>query len=600
MEKGRARAALLAAALAALIPFSATPAYAIEATLSAPGASEDLQGTLRAASSLFGPGAEQLDTVQELLAASRSDYRTLVQVLYDAGYFGPTVSIRMDGREVAAIPPLNPPSNVGKIEILVDTGPAFRFGTARVAPIPPSTKLPKSFESGKPASTGAIIDAAAAGQQEWRNIGHAKATVGDQNITANHSQSVINADIELVPGPELRFGKLKITGETDVHEDAIRRIAGFPSGDKFSPDEIQDVGSRLRRTGTFSTVAIKEAEVANPDGTLDFEAEFEDLPKRHLSFGVEISSNEGLDLSADWMHRNLFGNAEKLRFEARISNIGGEGDIDGRIGIRLDRPDTFGPDDSTYYLLEAEVLDEEHYKARQATLGAGVRREFSDDLFGEAGVALVYVDSDDAFGSREFVYFGIPAKIERDKRNDKVSATSGNFLSATVMPFAGIKSMPAGLHMSADGRYYRSLDKAGRFVLAGRVQLGSVIGPDLDEVPPTLLFFSGGAGSVRGHPYESLGIPVAGGIAGGKSYAAVSAEIRGYVTEKIALVGFYDFGMVGAESYLDDSAESHAGAGIGVRYDLGGFGPLRLDIATPVSGDTDDGIQFYIGIGQAF
>jgi translocation and assembly module TamA len=132
------------------------------------------------------------------------------------------------------------------------------------------------------------------------------------------------------------------------------------------------------------------------------------------------------------------------------------------------------------------------------------------------------------------------------------------------------------------------------------VQLGSVIGPDLDEVPPTLLFFSGGAGSVRGHPYESLGIPVAGGIAGGKSYAAVSAEIRGYVTEKIALVGFYDFGMVGAESYLDDSAESHAGAGIGVRYDLGGFGPLRLDIATPVSGDTDDGIQFYIGIGQAF
>ena len=41
------------------------------------------------------------------------------------------------------------------------------------------------------------------------------------------------------------------------------------------------------------------------------------------------------------------------------------------------------------------------------------------------------------------------------------------------------------------------------------------------------------------------------------------------------------------------------GAGLGLRYDTG-FGPIRFDVATPVAGDTGDGVQIYIGIGQAF
>jgi outer membrane protein assembly factor BamA len=51
--------------------------------------------------------------------------------------------------------------------------------------------------------------------------------------------------------------------------------------------------------------------------------------------------------------------------------------------------------------------------------------------------------------------------------------------------------------------------------------------------------------------------------------------------------------------FLDDSANSHAGAGLGVRYDTG-IGPIRFDIASPISGDTGDGVQFYVGLGQAF
>jgi translocation and assembly module TamA len=42
------------------------------------------------------------------------------------------------------------------------------------------------------------------------------------------------------------------------------------------------------------------------------------------------------------------------------------------------------------------------------------------------------------------------------------------------------------------------------------------------------------------------------------------------------------------------------GAGIGVRYDTP-FGPIRVDLATPVrGGSVGEDIFLYIGIGQAF
>ena len=58
--------------------------------------------------------------------------------------------------------------------------------------------------------------------------------------------------------------------------------------------------------------------------------------------------------------------------------------------------------------------------------------------------------------------------------------------------------------------------------------------------------------------------------------------------------------MIGADSVPGSDGESHAGAGIGLRYNTG-IGPIRVDLGVPVSGD-DDGSSFhiYIGIGQAF
>ncbi len=68
---------------------------------------------------------------------------------------------------------------------------------------------------------------------------------------------------------------------------------------------------------------------------------------------------------------------------------------------------------------------------------------------------------------------------------------------------------------------------------------------------------------------------------------------------KLGAVGFLDLGSVGAEKYPDFKSFS-AGAGVGVRYDLG-FAPLRADIGFPLNRRAGDApFQVYISIGQSF
>jgi len=589
--------------LALCLALSPVAASALDTEFKAPGAPDELRERLQTASAVMAAEARGLDTVQELLAAAQADYNTLVQVLYDQGYFSPVIQIRLDGREAAAIQPLNLPRSIERIEITVDPGRPFRFGRAEVAPLAPGTDLPGGFTPGQRATTGAIRDAAVAGIKGWRETGHAKAAVGSQRITADHASARLDAAVNLRPGPKLLFGRMQVVGPSAVRETSIRRIAGFPSGETYHPNQLRIVNARLRRTGAFSSVTLEEAETPNPDGTLDVTARVEDMPKRRISFGAELSSREGLDLSGAWTHRNLFGGAERFRVEAALRNIGGSEDLDGRLGARLDRPDRLGPDDSIFYLFELERQDRTHYEVTRGTIAIGARRVYSDDLYGELSLAAIYADADDAFGAnRTFRYGALPLKLEWDRRDSPVDARNGLYLEAEAMPFLGLSGTASGARLTLDGRAYRSFGPEGRVTLAGRVQLGSVLGAAQNDVSPGLLFFSGGAGTVRGQPYESLGLaaPPSTRLAGGRAFLGASVELRGRVTEKISAVGFYDYGAVDARSIIDGNSPSHSGAGLGVRYDLGGFGPIRLDLAYPVGGTTGDGLQFYIGIGQAF
>ena len=570
--------------------------------LNVSGGSDDLRSELKDAMSLYALVDAEDATPQALIAAAQADYSRIVAALYGGGRFSPTVSIKVDGREAAGISPFEAPQSIKTILIKVDPGPRFRYGRAEIAPLADGTEIPPEFRTGERASTTPIRDAVSAGVSGWRNVGHAKARLEDQQIIADHPNRELDVRLRLAPGPQLRFGAVEVTGNDRVRRTRIREIAGLPQGDVFDPEEIADAERRLRDTGVFSSVAVSEAETPNADGTLDLALQVAEQKPRRFGFGAEVSTQEGGKISAFWLHRNLFQGAERLRVEGEVSGVGTDADeMDYALTLTYGRPATFTPDAEFYLTAGVERLNEPGFTSNQAGLIAGLSHRFSDQLTASFGLGYRYLDTDDAFGEREFQLLLATFGATYDTRNNSLNPSSGYYLSATGTPFLGLDETESGMRLTSDARAYFGFGTDDRFVLAGRAQIGSVWGPSLEDTVPDYLFYSGGGGTVRGVPYQSLGVTLDNDeFTGGQSFAAVSAELRATVRENIGLVGFYDAGMITEESGFAGDSDWHAGAGIGLRYNTG-IGPIRVDIATPVTGDgAAKDYELYIGIGQAF
>lgn len=577
----------------------------LAATLDLRGVEEgsDLYEALLGGSLLREQTVEEADpTPQELLAAAQADYARLLAVMYDRGYFAAVIDITIDGVDVSSIAPVAPPSQINSAVIAVEPGRKFSFERADIQPVAEDTELPEGYAVGETASLGVLKDAVSVGVQRWRNQGHAKAALANQELTARVPDATMSALLTLDPGPRLRFGDLTVSGESAVCTRRILKIAGLPVGEVFSEEELELATNRLRRTSAFGAVALIEADQIVPPDRLPITAQITDAPPRRFGFGAELSSLEGLTLSSFWLHRNLLGGAERLRVEGEVRGIGGNsGGTDYRLGTRFERPATFNADTNFYALAELEQLDEINFFSRQFDIGAVIERIATQNRTYTLGIGLRTAETRDAFGENRYTLLTLPLSAEHDFRDNRLDAKDGYYADASLTPFLAIDGADNGLRSYVDLRAYKTFGIDRPLTLAVRGQLGSVYGPDLADAPADYLFYSGGGGTVRGQPYQSLGVDLGGGnIVGGRSFLGLSAEARLQVRDKIGVVAFADAGYIGAEEFIDGSGTWHSGAGLGIRYATG-IGPIRFDVAVPTSGpETGEDFQVYIGIGQAF
>jgi translocation and assembly module TamA len=547
---------------------------------------------------------ERAAAPRDVVAAAQADYARIVGTLFEAGHYGPVVSIEIDGVEAEGLAVVGQRAPVREVVITVLPGPLFVFGEARIGPLARGTELPDGFARGLPAETQVLRGAAAASVEAWRARGHAFAEIGEQDLVADYATRRLDARIAVAPGPRLRYGPLVVTGNERVRTRQIERIAELREGRVYDPEEIREAAARLNRTGAFRSVAVVEADAPGPNDTLPLTLQVvEQLPRR-IGAGAEISSTDGLSVNAFWLHRNLTGFADALRLGTEVTGIGGgAGDPDYELTFSYNRPATFNSETDLVITGELAYEDEPGYRARTGSLEAAAQRIVSDEFQYSYGLGYRFSDVSDAFGRRTFQVLSLPLKAEYDRRVDELNPVDGYYVALEARPFYGVEGTDGGARAYADLRGYQGFNIGefeDRVVAALRVQAGSVVGPSLSEVPPDYLFFSGGGGTVRGQDYEVLGQTLPSGrLVGGKSFLGLSAELRVGVTEAIGVVGFADYGLVSPQSDWSDP-EDHAGVGLGARYDTG-IGPIRLDVAVPVGGPGDpSGVEFYLGIGQAF
>ncbi len=587
--------------------------YEVELVVTGPGA-DDLEDRLRTASGLWSDRNEPASGASGLIAKARGDYRRLLASLYAEGRYGGSISITIDGREADGLAPDAALSEPASVVVSVDTGPTFAFGEASIineAPPPQNRRdavddpRDQGFVPGELARSGAILGAERLAVEAWRQQGHAKAEIIERRVEAAHDADIVNARITVDPGRKAYYGDVTVEGTERIDPQWLAWMAGLPRGTEYDPDDLTKAGTRIARLDVFRAARFQGADMIGEDGLLPIALIVQERQPRRFGVGGTYSTLDGLGVETFWLHRNLFGRAERLRVEGRVAGIGQTfrpDEFTYRLGATFVKPGIFTPDTdfSASLVGEREVLDA--YTRNAIMADAGLSHIFTDELSGRFFANGGYAQfEDDVFGRREFVTAGLRGALTYDSRDNSADATRGFFAEAQLDPFYEFTYGNFALRSIIEGRTYFSFDDDSRFVLAGRVKLGSIVGPDASELPPDRLFFAGGGGSVRGYGYRNIGVPVGGGaIIGGRSLGEASIEARARVTQSIGAVAFADVGFVGADSVPTFDEDLRIGVGVGLRY-LTGLGPIRLDVAMPLDRRANDPrVAFYVGIGQAF
>ncbi len=548
-------------------------------------------------SSLARAALEREDSdATDVVAAAKADYRRILEVLYANGYFDSEISIKVNGEEASTVSPFAEFSALPDVAAEVFAGPAFTFGNTEISPLAPNTKLPDEFRPGGPARSSTIRAAVDRGVRAWRDAGYPRAALAGQDLRARHPDRELDVTLGLETGPKLRFGELSVSGVSRIDAQRVLEIAAVPTGEVFSPKELTDAQRRLVDTGVFRSAVVRESAENNPDGTVDVEIEVQEERLRRLGFGAEYGTSDGIGVSAYWFHRNLLGGGERLRFDANLNQqLDGNEALEYSLGVLFRRPATPRPLTDLVLSMVASRDDNNDFREDQISAEILFDRTFTDAFSLASGLRFTATETDFKPGVQNFVTLGVPLRATYDVRDFETNAKSGYYVQSELFPFYGTKDAESGVRFYLDTRFYQSFGETEDLTFAVRGQLGSVFGAASGEVPESFLFLSGGSGTVRGQPYESLGIETPIGTLGGTEFAAASLEVRYDLQNDFGVVGFFDFGYVGDEN----QSGSHSGAGLGVRYNTP-IGPLRLDVAAPVSGDTNDGVQLYFGIGQAF
>ncbi len=552
-----------------------------------------LADKLRDSSQLVALQDRQPSSTAALRRRADDDVPRLVQVLHDAGYWAATVDVQIAVQEQPV-----------KVTVQVDPGPLYHL--ERVTFVTPDGGTPPllpdynpsafGLEIGGPALAEPVLTAESRVLSTYADRGRPFAKITDRRVVIDDGTHTMNVTYTVDAGSEARFGPSKIEGLKNLEPDYIERRISWREGAVFDQQEVATTRKALVDSNLFSVVEITPAKMPDADGRVPVTITLVERLPRSVGVGADYSTSLGFGVLAYWENRNLFGNAESLRVTTQFAQ--------SQIGLltQFRRPDlgATGQD----LLATADLADETPvaYTSRRLKLSSGLERRF--EKIYTAGALLDYEHGNVTAHSttQHYQIAGVPLYVRRDTTGNLLDPVSGTRAAVETTPYTGV----AGTHLTfvtsrISGSAYQAIGGDERFVLAGYARMGSIFGETREALPADKLLYVGGGGSVRGYGYQLVGpLDSNNKPFGGLSSLEFGAELRAKVTDTIGLVPFIDAGNVYETSLPRPSAKMFYGVGLGLRY-YTAIGPVRLDLATPLSRRPSDSIiQVYISLGQAF
>jgi translocation and assembly module TamA len=441
-----------------------------------------------------------------------------------------------------------------------------------------------------------------------RSRGYADVVAKPRQVVVDHADHTLRPTFHLAAGEIAHLDGVKVISHGRTRPAWVAMLAPWRRGDVYNPAKVAELERRLTDAGVYNSITVSLAPAdESVDGLRPVIVSLGDRPPRTLELGAGYSTSEGAGVDAKLLLYNQLGRADTVTLTGKLAQI--QQLIDAELAL----PDWKRPDQ--VFKVGGNVFgnDTTAYNDYGFGFRADIERHWTKTTFLTYGGAFDGVDTleKDAINANgiavgqhlKLAIFSLLGAYNLDRSNDPLNPTRGWRAEVRAEPtyVTGDRTLPY-LKLTSQVSGYVPVQSDGATVLAARIKLGSIVGGDIPTVPADRRFYSGGGGSVRGFIYQGVGPRLADKDktpVGGASLFEASAEVRQQVSGPWGVAAFVDAGSVGPTAAPDFKSLS-VGAGVGVRYNLG-FGPIRLDIAAPVTHvKGDPWVQFYISIGQSF
>lgn len=477
-------------------------------------------------------------------------------------------------------------------------------------------------QTGMPQNIGQLNESIEKVEKIYADKGYVLARVS--NIE-DDPDGVINLKIN-----EGIIDKVQFVGNRKTKDFVIKRLMTSKAGEVYNEKKLADDLKRVFSTQAFSDVRrVITASPTDPD-KYNLTVEVDEKRTGSISLGGGVDTNTGVFGSVGYNDPNFLGRGQNVNSVFAVGSGILYRNKSTQANSRSYQFDVGWSDPS--FMNTANSLSANAYGRNYSSFNIplGVERRIGSEVSWGAplkdykntsiglslrGENVSIRDYADAKDLRDFnidkderksqlkggAFLSISPTLAFDSRNNRFNPTSGWLNTVSLTGAYGLGGNSYGM-ASANLRKYVKVREG--ITLALNAQGGHSL---LGDIPAFNMFSLGGAYSVRGFQQGGLGI--------GNGFMLGSAELRAKVPtfgrmknipvlNTLSAATFLDAGRILGGSSLNsifDRPQTGIATGLGIRLNMPGVGPIRIDYAIPLMGGNSDYIRHWsFGIGEKF
>jgi len=437
----------------------------------------------------------------------------------------------------------------------------------------------------------------------FRDLGYAFVSV-NYTIDLKPEQHKVDITYSISPGQVCTFGETKVTGNSKVSEEFIRKQIGYKNGEQYNKSLLTKTRKALYHLQLFRVVSILPVkDSVTENNSIPVRLFVEEAKMFTTEYGIGYGTEDKFRTYIDLTYIGFLGAARRLNFYAKHSAL-----EPYYFSLKWTQPQLFNKKGSVSINPFIGNNSEPGYDTRTYGINIPASYDFNKHL----NSTLTYYFED------------VEQTIEEDDpefpdpEDDKFPYKKSGILAGTVFStenpkFSPNKGVNVSLGAKMNGYFFggdysyirlwsdfRTYQKAGDLVMAFRLMAGGIHSSDESNfIPVEDRFYSGGSNSIRGWSRSQLGPKrESGSPLGGKSIFESNIELRYPLFWRLGGVAFFEAGNVWEEEFKYKLNDLGYAAGAGLRLETP-IGPVRFDVGLPLWNEKKSP-QFFISVGQAF